>query len=467
MGQSSITTEAFFTGIKAKLLAEIGMARQSITAAVAWFTDRDLLAALLARQQAGVSITLALTHDAINEALDFTVLTAAGGRIFHIEGVLMHNKFCVLDGRDVITGSYNWTYRAAHQNYENIVLTSGDYDLAYRYLAEFARITGQTMAGAASTTGPDLAKIVRRLHAIRSLVQLDEPEDTLRQAHRLHLEWPDPLASQLVAHLEAGRYSAALVQLEAFLQLQARLTIYEDPLLATLRLEVRDLQYRLVAVEAELAEAERTLSHYNHAFAQHLGALTADILHLKQEHARRQRQQSAYAETEYEEARRRYDDFRHEYAAEAEKMVLPLDAAGQQSLKKLYRHCATLCHPDKVAEHLRPQAEAAFKRLRQLYEQQDLAAVEALAAELAQGIFDPAAPEAAKTDRAALQARRDHLARQLAQTLAALAALQANPTFQQVGAITDLEAHFQRLHAELSLELSRWQQLVPADEAAA
>lgn len=463
--QSHITTEAFFTGIKAKLLAEIGAARQSLTAAVAWFTDRDLLAALVAQQRAGVPVALALTHDSINEALDFSALTAAGGRVFHMEGALMHNKFCVLDGRDVITGSYNWTYRAAHENYENIILTSGDYDLAYRYLAEFARITGQTAAGAVADTGPDLAKIVRRLHAIRSLVQLDEPEDTLRQARRLHLEWPDPLAGQLLAQLEAGSYTAALTQLEEFLRLQARLTVYQDPLLAALRLEVRDLQYRLVAVEAETAEAERTLSQYNHAFAQHLGSLTEEILRLKQEYAHSQREQSPFAETEYDEARRRYDDFRHEHAAEAQKTVLPLNAAGQQTLKKLYRHCATLCHPDKVAEHLRPQAEAAFKRLQALYERQDLAQLEALAAELAQGIFDPATPDPATADRAALQARRDYLARQLTQALADLAALHANPTYQQVSALPDLEAHFQQLRVELSQELARWQKLVPADEA--
>jgi len=92
---AAITTEAFFTGIKPKLLAEIDLARQSLTIAVAWFADRDLLAALVARQKAGVPVALALTQDSINNVLDFSALTAAGGRVFYIEGALMHNKFCM------------------------------------------------------------------------------------------------------------------------------------------------------------------------------------------------------------------------------------------------------------------------------------------------------------------------------------------------------------------------------------
>jgi phosphatidylserine/phosphatidylglycerophosphate/cardiolipin synthase-like enzyme len=33
----------------------------------------------------------------------------------------MHNKFCVIDGQAVITGSFNWSYKA-RQNHENITI---------------------------------------------------------------------------------------------------------------------------------------------------------------------------------------------------------------------------------------------------------------------------------------------------------------------------------------------------------
>lgn len=34
----------------------------------------------------------------------------------------MHHKFAVLDGRVVITGSYNWTFASEERNHENVVL---------------------------------------------------------------------------------------------------------------------------------------------------------------------------------------------------------------------------------------------------------------------------------------------------------------------------------------------------------
>jgi len=33
----------------------------------------------------------------------------------------MHNKFCVIDSKTVVTGSYNWT-KKAQSNYENITI---------------------------------------------------------------------------------------------------------------------------------------------------------------------------------------------------------------------------------------------------------------------------------------------------------------------------------------------------------
>ena len=49
-----------------------------------------------------------------------------------------HNKFAVIDGKQVITGSYNWT-KKAEQNWENLLLLNCP-ELARRYAMEWERI---------------------------------------------------------------------------------------------------------------------------------------------------------------------------------------------------------------------------------------------------------------------------------------------------------------------------------------
>lgn len=51
----------------------------------------------------------------------------------------MHHKFMVVDGRTVLTGSYNWTRSAETRNEENLVVLD-DPVLAGRFAEEFDRI---------------------------------------------------------------------------------------------------------------------------------------------------------------------------------------------------------------------------------------------------------------------------------------------------------------------------------------
>ena len=48
----------------------------------------------------------------------------------------MHNKFCIIDGKKLITGSYNWTYAAEYNNKENIII-SDDISLCNEFSFHF------------------------------------------------------------------------------------------------------------------------------------------------------------------------------------------------------------------------------------------------------------------------------------------------------------------------------------------
>ena len=120
--------KAYFSGIRQILLQNIYASKQSISIAVAWFTQRELFIAVLDALDRGVTVSIILIDDIINRSeygLDFSQFINKGGSLCFAssKASLMHDKFCVFDNRLIITGSYNWTYSAEKRNSENIIIT--------------------------------------------------------------------------------------------------------------------------------------------------------------------------------------------------------------------------------------------------------------------------------------------------------------------------------------------------------
>jgi len=66
------------------------------------------------------------------------VIAAAGIPVWIDAAVrIAHNKVMIIDGRDLITGSYNFTYAAAYDNAENLLYIRNAPALAQAYTANF------------------------------------------------------------------------------------------------------------------------------------------------------------------------------------------------------------------------------------------------------------------------------------------------------------------------------------------
>ena len=120
--------EAHFENIKNILLSKLSNATSNIEVAVAWFTHRELFSEILSALDRKVSVEVLLSDSIINRGehgLDFSLFLNKGGKLKFANSVksFMHNKFCVIDQKLLITGSYNWTYAAERYNSENIVVT--------------------------------------------------------------------------------------------------------------------------------------------------------------------------------------------------------------------------------------------------------------------------------------------------------------------------------------------------------
>ena len=153
------------------IVKEISAATRTITAAVAWLTDPEIVEALLAAARRRVVVQIAILDDHNNSrgVASFERLKALGGRVCWIPASerrsgSLHHKFCVLDSAVVITGSFNWTKTASKAD-ENIVVVRGDKSIVHGFEDAF-RILLDKYGHDAPIEPFDSRQLLQRLTAI-------------------------------------------------------------------------------------------------------------------------------------------------------------------------------------------------------------------------------------------------------------------------------------------------------------
>jgi phosphatidylserine/phosphatidylglycerophosphate/cardiolipin synthase-like enzyme len=140
-------------------LAEaIRNAEFSVDAAIYHLNLWSIRDALLAAHNAGVQVRIAAESDNLDEVeiqeLQDTGIEVLGDR----RESLMHNKFVVIDGLDVWTGSMNFTVNGAYRNDNNLIHVRST-KLAENFITEFDEMFVQDMFGdnvIARTPNPNL-----------------------------------------------------------------------------------------------------------------------------------------------------------------------------------------------------------------------------------------------------------------------------------------------------------------------
>lgn len=135
-------TESYFEDINTVITGKLYNAKREIKAAIAWFTDADLVELLASKARSGVNVELIVADNEDNKRVNYDPLRQAGVNlvVFPQRGYgSMHHKFCIIDKEMVITGSYNWTINAKRNNGENIMIAK-DKDTIDKYLKEFAEL---------------------------------------------------------------------------------------------------------------------------------------------------------------------------------------------------------------------------------------------------------------------------------------------------------------------------------------
>ena len=137
-----------FENIRQEIINELNTASESIIVAIYWFTNEDLFQKLISKIEQGVKVELIIHNDYINNrdtGLDFQKFIDIGGHFYFSDTRNpMHNKFCVIDNKVLINGSYNWTYYAEDRNRENILILKNEIETTKSFTSEFERLKSLT-----------------------------------------------------------------------------------------------------------------------------------------------------------------------------------------------------------------------------------------------------------------------------------------------------------------------------------
>ncbi|MBA7712052.1 Cardiolipin synthase [subsurface metagenome] len=123
-----------------EIVSAIDKAEQYVFVAMYFFTSRPIAQALIRSQDRGVEVKICLDDEQPHyeysksrylENKDINIRLIGGSGI-------MHNKFCIIDDRITITGSYNLTARADLENDENILIIEPE-EMARVYKEQFLK----------------------------------------------------------------------------------------------------------------------------------------------------------------------------------------------------------------------------------------------------------------------------------------------------------------------------------------
>lgn len=442
-------TEAIFENIANRIIREIDNANHSIYIAVAWYTNKKIFDKLVQKVDNGCKIQIIVSNDYINNnsQINFNLLEKRNTKVFKIgngDSELMHNKFCVIDFNTVITGSYNWSYKAEN-NFENIVINSNDTSLANQFVGEFNQIVNKYYPeNIKIEIDFPLDKIIKRLEIIKNLILLEDVEEITLTIKKIEVFDFNEDISLLIHSLNNHAYSDAISIIQNFISNYQQIIIWNDPEVSSLKLEIKLLENQINAFDNEKIEIEKLLKDFQHRHTIELGEIILNILKL-----RKLKYKNHSNETEAEAD---YNNYNQQFESEKGKHQFELSDEEKKELKKNFRKATTLCHPDKIIEENKAEAERIFIVLKEAYDQNDIKQVNQILKDLENNRFFMSQSEKSN-EKTILKAKLETLKIKLKEIENQIITLKESESFSTITNIEDWDIYFAETKNLLAVEL--------------
>jgi hypothetical protein len=443
-------SEAVFENIADRIQHEISKANKSIYIAVAWFTNKNLFNQLVNKAKEGCDISLIISNDEINQnsSIDFERLNTPNTKVYKIGNgntELMHNKFCIIDYNTVITGSYNWSYKAEN-NFENVIITNNDTSLAEQFISEFNNIRKQYYSfDIKEDLVFPLNKIINRLEILKNYILLEDIEELDRETLKLKQYSFNNDLFEIIEDVDKNEFASAIIKIQNFISKNQQLSIWNDPEVSALKLEIKNLENQLTGYDNEKIELEKLLSEFQYRHSIELGEIILDILKLRKLKFKDDKEK-------FDEAENDEKDYQDQFDSEKEKEIFELNEEEKIELKKKFRKATVLCHPDKVNDEYKSSAQEIFIELKNAYDSNNLKRVIEILEDLEKGNYFKSKSDTI-SEKELLKAAIAKLRARIEKLETEIKSIKQSDTFKTIINITNWDDYFQDTKQQLEVEL--------------
>jgi hypothetical protein len=443
---SEINTEAYFDNIFIKLYEEILNAEKSIFLAIAWITDEKLFNLLVNKSLSGCVIKLFVRNDSMNSnsKINFQILSNGQSQVFMIDG--LHDKICIIDYKIIITGSYNWTNNAK-LNHENIQITRNDFKLISKYFKEkFDVLTNLCKEDTANfELITPLNRILNRLKILKNYVSDKDCENISFEINLLSTLSRDSDLEKIKELVLKYDLNYTLQELEKYNH-YSDIIFLGDSELFEIKKEIKELQDKLIALENEKNDIEKTLSEFQCRHTTEVGQIILDILKCN-------KLKFKTDELGYDEAKLKEENYKSLYDKQKKKASFTLSEVEQKKLKQLFRKASKLCHPDKIDSNYKELAQEIFNKLKIAYDNNDLSTITSIIEELESGNLIQENIDVL-SEKNSIYSFWRHLKVSIVKLETYISGIKASETYQNLIEIDDWDLYFENLRKELTEKLS-------------